>query len=246
MRRDAQQKAVAVLDSGQRQKWEAIVGGEPQEEAPGRGTQGSRPDPSLTIPTIAELRNPPSPGAFGPSTHLAKTEEHPPLGEGYLILTDYTDPTARAALDRLAEFRGGEVVALKSLGELHTSPEDLELVTQVIREASPRFVAIAPVLESYRENMHLSILKVLSALDEDPELDVFPGYLMANDAKGLAALVDRTIQFQTMSEDDIEPVSIGAIEDKDARRYRSYQKAKVMQKMFAEDGKESPAITTVR
>jgi len=133
-------------------------------------------------------------------------------------------------------------MALKSLGTLFESSQEIEMVQDALRNLNPRFVAIAPRIESYRENMHLCMLKLLCGLDEDPELDVFPGYLMASDAAGLADLVERTVQFQAMRPDEIEPASIGAIEDTDARRYRSYQKAKVMQKMFAEEGKDSPAI----
>ncbi len=73
-------------------------------------------------------------------------------------------------------------------------------------------------------------------------MDAFPGYLVASDAKSLAGLVERTVSFVPIKEQDIKPVSIGAIEDANTLRYRSYQKAKVIQKMFTDDGSHSPSI----
>ncbi len=242
LRQGAQDEALGLLNSNQRQTWTDLIGSEVGSLGQGRSEEKPAVDRSLIIPSIEELKNPPFAGAFGPSTGLAETEAHPVSSEGYLILTDHTDPVARGALDQLAEFRGGEVMALKSLGTLFESPQEIELVQDAIRDLNPRFVAIAPKIESYRENLHLCVLKLLSGLDEDPELDVFPGYLMASDAEGLAALVERTVEFQALGTEEIEPVSIGAIEDTDARRYRSYQKAKVMQRMFADEGKDSPVI----
>lgn len=242
LRRQAQEDALKLLTSSQRQVWEKRKAG--RVESPEAGMPGgqSRPDGSLLIPTIEELKNPSRPGMYGPSTGLAEMVPHPVSSRGYVVLTDHTDPVARKALEKLAEFRGGEVLVVESLGTLHETPDRLKELQDQVRERSPRFVAIAPTLESYRENLHLCLLKLLSGLDDDPELDAFPGYLMASDAAGLAALVERTIRFEPLGLEEIQPVSIGAIEDADARRYRSYQKAKVMQRMFAEEGKESPAI----
>ena len=244
LRKQAQDEALQLLTSSQRQVWNRLAGPEraPTSSSPSEARPGG--DGSLLIPSIDELKNPPFPGAFGPSTGLAKMEPHEVPSQGYLILTDHTDPIARDALDQLAQHREGKVISLESLGELHESPSDLQALQETVRKAGPRYVAIAPKNESYRENMHLSMLKLLSGIDDDPELDAFPGYLMASDAEGLAELVQRTIQFRPLAATEIEPVSIGAIEDADARRYRSYQKAKVMQKMFAEQGRKSPAIIT--
>ena len=47
-----------------------------------------------------------------------------------------------------------------------------------LRKAQPRFVAIAPRLESFRENMLLGMWEVLSSLNPDSQLDVFPGLLV--------------------------------------------------------------------
>ena len=164
------------------------------------------------------------------------------FGDAYVIITDYRDPVATAAINRLAQHRGGSVLKVGSLADLHKSSSDCLELREQLSDLKPRFVAVAPRMESYRENLHLCMLKLLSSLDGDPELDAFPGYLMADDSAGLAALIDRTIRFRPLEESDLKPASIGAIEDTDSRRYRSYQKAKVIQRMFAERDIDSPAI----
>lgn len=239
VRSRAFKKGFAILTKDQQEKWRAVV-------ALGGGASGNRNDEiarrSLIIPTIEELKNPPERGAFGPSTALAKTPSHPPLGEAYVIITDHTDEGALKALARLAKHREGVVIEIPDLGTLHESPDRFEDLREKLIEASPRFVAIAPRPESYRENMHLCMLKLLAGLDEDAELDAFPGYLMAQSPEVLAELIERTIQFQPLDEDGLRPATIGAIEDENALRYRSYQKAKVLQKFFDSQGVETPSI----
>jgi hypothetical protein len=244
IRQKGQDKALAVLTAEQRKIWKNLALG---SAPPGTGGGGSasapkKTAPSLLIPSIDEMKNPPRPGAFGPSTQITKTAAHAPLGEQYVIVTDYRDPQAADALKRLAEHRGGTMIRVASLGQLHESPSKCVELGDQLRALKPRYVAIAPRMESYRENLHLCMLKLLSGLDDDPELDAFPGYLMADDPEGLAALIDRTIRFQPLEKSRIKPASIGAIEDTDARRYRSYQKAMVVQKMFAGKSIDSPAI----
>lgn len=199
-------------------------------------------DKSLYIPTIEELRNPLNRGAFGPNSGLVNLKSHSVPSEGYIILTDYADQEAIRALNKLAKARAGTVIRLKCLGTLHENPYGMKLVKQEIRKANPRFIAVAPKMESFRENMHLCMLKIISNLDRDVQLDAFFGYLIASTPKKLVELVHRSIQFRPMVQKQVNPVSIGAIEDTDERRYRSYQKAKIMQKMFAHSGKDSTAI----
>ena len=242
LRKGAEDKSLDLLTLEQRKRWDELSGNSARPPDAGSSTSQPAMDGSLLIPTIEELRNPPRPGAYGPSTTLAKTVPHPVSSQGYLILTDHTDPAAGLALKELARVRGGELMVLKDLGTLYENPLSAKQVRNAIRKVNPRFVAIAPRMESFRENMHLCLLKILSGLDDDPELDVFPGYLLASGPEELAALVNRSIQYRSLDAREIAPASIGAIEDSDARRYRSYQKAKVMQKMFADKGKESPAI----
>jgi hypothetical protein len=240
LRSGARKEALAILSDQQKAIWEQL------NKAPSSNPAQTDADEisarSLIIPSIEEMKNPPSPGAFGSSAGITRTQPHPASGESYVILSDHSDPIAVRALEHLANHRNGKVLAVESLGTLYESPKDFAKLQEELRMISPRFVAIAPRADSYRENMHLCMLKLLAGLDEDPELDAFPGYLVASDSEHLAELIERTIQFKPLSPGSIEPASIGTIEDTDSRRYRSYQKAKVMQKLFADQGKESPVI----
>lgn len=251
IRQGGQDQAVALLTPEQKAIWVRLAGIEPTAN---RAAKAGNPLPeaasdiaarSLIIPSIQELRNPPSRDAFGPNASVLRTQPHPTLGEAYVLLTDHTDPRAIAALGRLAEFRHGTIVNTPSLGELHQNPAEFARLQQEMRRIAPRFVAIAPRGESYRENMHLCMLRLLSSLDDTPGLDVFPGYLIAGDPSQVGDLVDRTIAFKPIRPDQIKPASIGTIEDDGQTRYRSYQKAKVLQKMFAQQGVESPALFVV-
>lgn len=242
LRASSQTEAVALLEVDQLRKWKQLTGTHSKSASNEQSPNDLIAARSLIIPSVSEMRNPPTPDAFGPSAGLAKTEAHPTIGEGYVILSDHQDKLAQKALARLAKHRGGIVLAVSSLGNLFKDREEFARIQKALRKLKPRFVAVAPRPESYRENMHLSILKLLVGLDSDPQLDAFPGYLVASDATKLSELVERTINYQVLEQDKIAPVSIGAIEDDDSRRYRSYQKAKVVQKMFAQQDKQSPAI----
>lgn len=245
IRKQAQKKALALLTTEQRERWDRLNTGAPADSKKRPSAAEEIAARSLIIPTIKEMKNPPYRGAFGPSAALTKTKPHPTLGENYVILTDHTDATALRSLKRLAQHRNGSVLNLKSLGTLYKTPLEYAHLQSALKKLKPGCVAIAPRSASYRENMHLSMLRLLAGLDEDPSIDVFLGYLMASDPQRLAELVERTIQFRPLKPEEIKPASIGAIEDIDARRYRSYQKAKVIQKHFADAGTESPAIIVV-
>jgi len=259
IRQAGQDEAVALLTPDQKAVWAQLAGqdqpGPPANPPPPKTVSkstGAPPDRedeiaarSLIIPSIAEIKNPPSRDAFGPNATLLPTHPRPPLGDRYVILTDQTEPEAVTALTRLAEFRHGAIVHTPSLGELYQSAAEFARLRQELRQLAPRYVAIAPKPESYRENMHLCMLRLLSSLDDQPGLGAFPGYLVAEDAAKLAALVDRTIAFQQITRAEIKPVSLGTIEDDGLTRYRSYQKAKILRKVFQEHGQEAPAVFIV-
>ena len=251
IRQTGQDEAVALLTPAQKAIWAGLADQNPPGTAPAAAGKAapSREDEtaarSLIIPSIEEMKNPPTRNAFGPNATVLQTTPHAPRGDGYLVLTDQTDPVAVAALKRLAEFHHGSIATTPSLGELYKSPAEFARLQQELRKLAPRFVAIAPAAGSYRENMHLCLLKLLSSIDDEPGLDVFPGYLVASDASKLSELVDRTIAFKPITREQVKPVAIGTIEDDGATRYRAYQKVKVLQKMFAGQGTESPTVFIV-
>src|SRR5688572_9306808 len=111
IRKAGQDEAVALLTPVQKTIWAELAGrnSPPVSTAPAGKTASTRQDElaarSLIIPSIEQMRNPPSPDAYGPTTSIRRTRPQAPRGEGYAVLTDHTDAVALAALKRLAEFR---------------------------------------------------------------------------------------------------------------------------------------------
>ena len=194
VRKQAQEKALALLTTEQRERWGRLNSRAPADSQKRRSAAEQIAARSLIIPTIKEMKNPPYRGAFGPSAAITKTRPHPTLGENYVILTDHTDETALRSLNRLARHRNGSVLNLNSLGTLYKTPLEYARVQSVLKRLKPGCVAIAPRSASYRENMHLSMLRLLAGLDEDPSIDAFFGYLMASDPQRLSELVERTLR----------------------------------------------------
>ena len=103
-----------------------------------------------------------------------------------------------------------------------------------------KWVAIAPRKESYRENMLLGMWKLLSTLDDDPEIDVFPGVLMASNAKAFAKLIDQSTSHQPKPLETLKPIAISQVSRE--RELRSLQKAAILRKLFAEMEVETPIV----
>jgi hypothetical protein len=263
IREEGQEQAIGVLKPGQKRIWDQLSNATsaappapapppPPPPAPAPSRPSTPPDrsdeiasKSLIIPTIEQLRHPPSPNAYGPNAKMLQTHEHAPRGDRYVILTDYPGKKALAALQRLADFHHGVIVRTPSLGDLFQSPQEFDRLQTELHRLAPRYVAIAPRAISYRQNMHLAVLKLLSAFDDTPDLDVFPGYLIAPDAEKLGELIDRTMAFRPLTREQVKPAVIGTIEDDGRTRYRSYQKARVIQKMFTDEGRNAGAVFVV-
>ena len=252
IREEGQEQAVSLLNHQQKRIWEQLSIGNAMVAAPTPPKPSGPPDRadeiasrSLIIPTIEQLRHPPGPNAYGPNAKMLQTREHAPKGDRYIILTDYPGKKALNALQRLADAHQGVILRTPSLGELYQSPQEFERLKGELQKLSPRYVAIAPRAVSYRQNMHLAVLKLLASFDENPDLDVFPGYLVAPDAEKLSEIIDRTLAFKPITRGQVKPAVIGTIEDDGRTRYRSYQKAKVMQRMFAEEGRDPSTVFVV-
>ncbi|MFP6770593.1 MAG: hypothetical protein VB859_20635, partial [Planctomycetaceae bacterium] len=115
---------------------------------------------NLPIPEIEDLlrvdrKNRPSREAMRNSAFVLKTGPHPVTGERYVILTDHTTAGCLAALDRLAVARKGVVLRVKDLALIHQRPERMEQLRDQLRQSRVRYLAVAPRLESFRENMVL-------------------------------------------------------------------------------------------
>ncbi|MCS5632080.1 MAG: hypothetical protein NZ744_14685, partial [Pirellulaceae bacterium] len=131
-----------------------------------------RIDKQSPRPTTAILRN---------SAFILKLKHHAPMGSGYVIITDHTDDQYMAALRELAEYRQAKIINVADLGKIYQT-DVLSAVRKQLMDLKPQYVAIAPRLESYRENMLLGMWELLSTLDDDKYLDAYPGVLLASDA----------------------------------------------------------------
>ena len=105
LRSASQKEALALLRADQLRKWEQLAGPVSSSRSKQQSSNDLMASRSLIIPSVEDMRNPPTPNAFGPSAGLAKTKAHPAIGEGYVILSDHQDELARHALERLAKHR---------------------------------------------------------------------------------------------------------------------------------------------
>jgi len=181
-------------------------------------------------PPTAVLRN---------SAFILKFHEHAPLGDGYVIITDHRLPEFLEPLEQLAAHRKGTVIQIEDLGKVYEEKTARSLREQLL-ERKPMYVAVAPRLESYRENMLLGLWEVFSTLDDDKYLDVFPGILLASSAKSFGALITRTMEYESMDQATLKPMAISQVPSN--RESRSLQKAGVLRNVFSEFGLETPIV----
>ncbi len=247
IRQKSQNEAVAILSTSQKKTWLEIQKN-PGLSRPGGQTQQALTAQSLVIPSIDEIprvksgqRRPRT--SFGKNTLIVKTSRHAALGGKYVILTDHDESEWLTPLKALSKERNGTIVMSNSLGDLYKNTKEMGNLRSKLISLKPGHVAIAPKLESYRENMHLAVLKLLSTLDSDESLDAYPSYLIASDAKSFTRLIKRSLSSKPMSWSALKPLSIGCIEDTNTNRYRSYQKSQIVQNMFEAKGTTATTLT---
>ena len=199
----------------------------------------------LEIPDVGQLvrvdRNKrPSREAMRNSAFILKTRPHPVAGDRYVVLTDHRDPRFLSSLQRLAKARDGIIVRVDDLAVLGRDPEKLDSLRKKLQEARVRFLAVAPRKESFRENMVLGLWELTSTLDDDPQIDVLPGILLASTAKHFAALVDRSLRHRPLPASQLKPLAISQVPR--AEELRSLQKAAVLRKWFARTGIATPIV----
>ena len=174
------------------------------------------------------------------SAYVLQTAEHAVSGTRYVILTDHKDQAYLKSLNRLAEHRDGIVVSVDDLATLHSDDEGFEKLRQQLIDEKAKWVAIAPRVESFRENMLLSMWKLLSTLDKDREIDVYPGVLLATNAEAFEKLVDQSINHKPQSLSSLKPMAISQVQK--PKELRSLQKAAILRKMFAEMDAETSVV----
>ncbi len=205
------------------------------------------PKRSYEVPSIDKIARVDAKGRGWPGAKLAsqslyafKTEVHPVDGDAYVVVTDHVDGVFLDALKRLVEFREGELLRLKDLGELAEKPAERKKLLSDLKSLHPRFVAIAPRKSSFHENVVLAFLDVISAIDVDPQLDAFPGWLVAADGKSFERLIDQTISFKAAKRNEIKPFTLCQVS---AQEIRSQQKACIMDDYFDGMGIAMPSLS---
>lgn len=199
----------------------------------------------LTIPDVDDLlrvgrgTRPPR-QAIQNSAYVIKTKPHAVDGEKYVVLTDHKGQGYLKSLQRLAKHHDGLILRVDDLAVLARNADDMNCVREQLREANVRYLAIAPRMETYRENTLLGMWELISTIDSDPQLDAFPGLLLASDEEKFAGLIDRSINYTPQSAEDIRPFAISQVPS--TRELRSLQKSGILRKLFSEHGIRTPTI----
>jgi hypothetical protein len=222
----------------------AAPGVSAQDQSPSRPPAGLDVRQINAIPRV-DRRTRLTPEENQSRAFILKTEPHPASGDAYVIVTDHREDGFLQPLQRLAQHHAGRVIRVDNLAR---APHDLgvreDLRTQ-LRSAGVRFVAIAPRLTSYSENVLLSMWEVLSTLDSDPQLDAFPGILIAPDQPAFAALIDRSINHKPQAGSDVRPFVIGqATDESSIMGQRSLQKVDIIRNLFDRYGYATPSLIT--
>ncbi len=197
------------------------------------------------IPEVGELpridRNSPRPASevMRNSAFILRLKAHAPMGSGYVILTDHSDGGYLEPLQKLARHRKATLIKLADLAAVH-QPDTLRKLRTRLAELKPKYVALVPRMESYRENMLLGMWELLTTLDDDPFLDVFPGILLASSPARFKALIERTVNYRRITNKDLRPFAISQVPSN--AETRSLQKAGILRKIFAGHGIETPTL----
>ena len=127
--------------------------------------------PLRDLPRIDRTSPRPAPSILRNSAFILKMKAHQVSGKSYVILTDHDSPEFLSAIDKLSAYRNGKILRLDDLGSV-TEVGGRTSLQERILELDPKYVAIAPKMDSYRENVLLGLWEVFSSLDEDPLIDV--------------------------------------------------------------------------
>jgi len=173
------------------------------------------------------------------SCWVQATKEHPPLGKAYVVLSDVQDQASTKAVNKLLAHHKGKLLKVSSLKNLSSDPKAREQLRLQLIKLQPRYVAVVPQLQSYRENTLLALWDVFTRLDEDPYLDVYPGLLVASDAKGLVGLIERSVSYDAAK----QPKNFFGISQIFDPGYKSFQKIEVLKGSLKQAGYTSANLT---
>ena len=74
--------------------------------------------PLRDLPRIDRTSPRPDPSVLRNSAFILKMKTHLVSGKGYVILTDHDSPEFLSAIDKLSEYRNGEILRLDDLGSV--------------------------------------------------------------------------------------------------------------------------------
>jgi hypothetical protein len=217
-----------------------------QGQQEGRDPRPSLVDAPFAVPPVASIKRVARPGGLSreeamTSRYILRTESHPVQGDAYVVVTDHRDDAYLGPLRRLAQHHGGTLLPVDDLGALADRSVRQGLARR-LTETKVGYVAVAPRLESFRENMLLGLWGVLATLDGDPELDARPGLLVAPDAASFAALIDRSIAYRPTPRAAFRPFVVSQLGNGTPVGTRSLQKLGIMRELFGALGFETPGL----
>ena len=200
----------------------------------------------LTIPAIEDVprldrRSPRPPVAVLRNSAFAlKLKSHSVAGHKYVVLTDHQEEAYLSSLQRLAKHRQGVLLKVEDLTQLPKQASKRTELKKRLLDAQVKYLAIAPRATSFRENTLLALWEVLTTLDADPQLDVYPGILLGSTPKSLARLVQQSIDHQPKTVNTLKPLAISQVRTRS--ELRSLQKAGILRNVFQSYGIETPVV----
>ena len=86
----------------------------------------------------------------------------------------------------------------------------------------------------------MGMWELFSTLDSDPEIDVFPGFLIASNAKAFSKLIEQSLQHKSITFKKLKPIAISQVlRDTETR---SLQKAAMLRQHFRKRDLETPVV----
>ncbi len=210
-----------------------------------RGGNSDQPSPKLMIPKVSDLTRVDKQTRLNRSVaansqFILKTSPHSVSGDGYFILTDHHSNDYMEPLRKLAEYRNATIIAIDDLAVIHKKTKSIELLRDQLIKGKAKYVAIAPRMESFLENMLLGMWELLSTIDEDPQLDCYPGILVTSNAESFAKLIEQSISHQPISNQKLKPFAINQVQS--SRETRSLQKSGILRKHFQTAKLKTPIV----
>ena len=200
----------------------------------------------FTIPAIEDVpridRRSPRPPVqvMRTSAFALKLKSHPVAGKNYVILTDHRDAAYLESLQRLAKHRQGVVLKVEDLTQLAKQESKRTELQKQLADLGVKYLAIAPRATSFRENTLLALWEVLTTLDNDPQLDVYPGILLASTPKSFDRLIQQSIDHQPKTAKTLKPLAISQVRTRS--ELRSLQKAGILRNVFQSYGIQTPVV----